>query len=63
MSPKEVWKNLYHQIRWVRSKQEEKAIKRNNRLIQSTPEQLKEAEKKYVTWKVRYLREFSKIGN
>ena len=63
MSPKEVWENLYHQIRQVRSKQEEKAIKRNNRLIQSTPEQLKEAQKKYVTWKVRYLREFSKIGN
>jgi len=60
MSPKEVWKNLYHQIRWVRSKQEEKAIKRNNRPIQSTPEQLKEVQKKYAIWKVRYLREFLK---
>ena len=60
MSPKEVWKNLYHQIRWVRSKQEEKAIKRNNRPIQSTPEQLKEAQKKYIAWKVGYLREFLK---
>ena len=46
MSPKEVWKNLYHQIRWVRSKQEDKVIKRNNRSIQSTPEQLKEIQKK-----------------
>jgi hypothetical protein len=60
MSPKEVWKNLYHQIRWVRSKQEDKVIKRNNRSIQSTPEQLKETQKKYTTWKVRYLREFLK---
>ena len=24
MSPKEVWKNLYHQIRWGQSKQEKK---------------------------------------
>jgi len=60
MSPKEVRKNLYHQIRWVRSKQEDKVIKRNNRSIQSTPEKLKEAQKKYTTWKVRYLREFLK---
>ena len=60
MSPKEVWKNLYHQIRWVRSKQEDKVIKRNNRSIQSIPEQLKEAQKKYIVWKVGYLREFLK---
>ena len=60
MSPKEVGKNLYHQIRWVRSKQEEKTIKTNNRSIQSTPEQLKEVQKKYIAWKVGYLREFLK---
>ena len=46
MSPKEVWKNLYHQIRWVRSKQEEKEIKRNKIPTQLKPEQLKEAQKK-----------------
>ena len=45
MSPKEVWKNLYHQIRWVRSKQEEKEIKRNKIPTQLKPEQLKEAKK------------------
>ena len=60
MSPKEVWKNLYHQIRWVRSKQEEKEIKRNERPTQLKPEQLKEAQKKYIAWKVGYLREFLK---
>ena len=60
MSPKEVWKNLYHQIRWVRSKQEEKEIKRNKRPTQLTPEQLKKAQKKYIAWKVGYLREFLK---
>ena len=45
MSPKEVWKNLYHQIRWVRSKQEEKEIKRNKIPTQLKPEKLKETEK------------------
>ena len=60
MSPKEVWKNLYHQIRWVRSKQEEKEIKRNKRPTQLTPEQLKETQNKYIAWKVRYLRDFIK---
>ena len=60
MSPKEVWKNLYHQIRWVRSKQEEKEIKRNKIPTQLKPEKLKEAQKKYIAWKVGYLREFLK---
>ena len=60
MSPKEVWKNLYQQIRWVLSKQEEKEIKRNKRPTQLTPGQLKEAQKKYIAWKVRYLGEFLK---
>ena len=60
MSPKEVWKNLYHQIRWVRSKQEEKEIKRNKIPTQLTPEQLKEVQKKYIAWKIKYLSEFLK---
>ena len=60
MLPRQVWKNLYHQIRWVRSKQEEKEIKRNKRPTQLTPEQLKETQKKYIAWKVRYLGEFLK---
>ena len=60
MSPKEVWKNLYHQIRWVRSKQEEKEIKRNKIPTQLKPEQLKEVQKKYIAWKIKYLSEFLK---
>ena len=60
MLPRQVWKNLYQQIRWVRSKQEEKEIKRNKRPTQLTPEQLKKAQKKYIAWKVGYLREFIK---
>ena len=60
MLPRQVWKNLYHQIRWVRSKQEEIEIKRNKRPTQLTPEQLKKAQKKYIAWKVGYLREFIK---
>ena len=63
MSPKEVWKNLYHQIRWVRSKQEEKEIKRNKIPTQLKPEQLKEVQKKYIAWKIKFLVSFSKIGN
>jgi hypothetical protein len=60
MSPEEVRKNLHHQNRWVRSKQEEKEIKRNKIPTQLKPEQLKEAQKKYISWKVRYLSEFLK---
>jgi len=60
MSPKEVWKNLYHQTRWVRSRQEEKEIKRNKIPTQLNPEQLKEVQKKYITWKIKYLSEFLK---
>ena len=60
MSLKEVWKNLYHQIRWARSKQEEKEIKRNKIPTQLQPEQLKEVQKKYIAWKIKYLSEFLK---
>ena len=60
MSLKEVWKNLYQQIRWVLSEQEEKEIKRNKRPTQLIPEQLKEAQKKYIAWKIKYLSEFLK---
>jgi len=60
MSLKEVWKNLYQQIRWVLSKQEEKEIKRNKIPTQLNPEQLKEVQKKYITWKIKYLSEFLK---
>ena len=60
MSPKEVRKNLHHQIWYSETNQEEKEIKRNKRPTQLTPEQQKETQNKYITWKVRYLREFLK---
>ena len=60
MLPRQVWKNLYQQIRWVRSKQEEIEIERNKIPTQLKPEQLKEVQKKYIAWKVGYLREFIK---
>jgi len=60
MSPKEVLKNLYHQVRWVRSKQEEIEIERNKIPTQLKPEQLKEVQKKYIAWKIKYLSEFLK---
>ena len=60
MSPEEVRKNLHHQIWYSVTNQEEKEIKRNKILTQLKPEQLKEAQKKYIVWKVGYLREFLK---
>jgi hypothetical protein len=44
----------------VRSKQEEKEIKRNKIPTQLKPEQLKEVQKKYIAWKIKYLNEFLK---
>ena len=60
MDAKEVRKNLHNQIWYSVTNQEEKEIKRNKRPTQLTPEQLKETQKKYIAWKVRYLREFLK---
>ena len=60
MSPSQVRKNLHHQIWYSVTNQEEKEIKRNKRPTQLTPEQLKETQKKYIAWKVRYLSDFFK---
>ena len=59
MDTKEVRKNLHHQIWWAETNQEEKEIERRKN-IQLTPEQEKENMKKYIAWKVKYLREFLK---
>ena len=59
MSPKEVRKNLHHQIWYSLTNQEEKEIERRKK-IKLTPEQQKETQKKYIAWKVTYLREFLK---
>ena len=59
MSPKEVRKNLHHQIWYSETNQEEKETERQKK-IKLTREQQKETQKKYIAWKVRYLREFLK---
>ena len=59
MSKKQVIKDLQHQIWYFETNQEEKEIERRKN-IKLTPEQQKETQKKYIAWKVRYLREFLK---
>ena len=59
MSPKEVRKNLHHQIWYSVTNQEEKEIERRKN-IKLTPEQEKEIMRKYIAWKIKYLREFIK---
>ena len=56
---KKVRADLLHQIWWAETNQEEKEIERRKN-IQLTPEQEKENMKKYIAWKVKYLREFLK---
>ena len=59
MSPKEVRKNLHHQIWYSVTNQEEKEIEiRKN--IKLTPERQEENMKNYIAWKVKYLSEFLK---
>ena len=59
MSPKEVRKNLHHQIWYSETNQEEKEIERRKN-IKLTPERQEENMKKYFAWKAGYLREFLK---
>ena len=59
MSPSQVKKNLHHQIWYSETHQEEKEIERRKN-IKLTPERQEENMKKYIAWKVRYLREFLK---
>ena len=59
MSPKEVRKNLHHQIWYSLTNQEKKEIEesKNHELSQ---EEIDSRIKSYTAWKVRYLREFLK---
>ena len=59
MSPSQVRKNLHHQIWYSVTNQEEKEIERRKN-IKLTPKREKEIMKKYIAWKVRYLRGFLK---
>ena len=59
MSPEEVRKNLHHQIWYSVTNQEEKEIEENkNREL--SQEEINSRIKSYISWKVRYLREFLK---
>ena len=59
MSPKEVRKNLHHQIWYSVTNQEEKEIEENKNYELSQKE-IGSRMKSYIAWKVRYLREFFK---
>ena len=59
MSPKEVRKNLHHQIWYSVINQEEKEIERQKNHVLSQ-EEIDTRIKSYTAWKIRYLREFLK---
>ena len=59
MSKKQVIKDLHHQIWYSVTNQEEKEIERRKN-IKLTPERQEENMKKYIAWKVGYLRDFLK---
>ena len=59
MSPKEVKKNLHHQIWYSVTNQEEKEIEENKNYELSQKE-IDCRMKSYIAWKVSYLREFIK---
>ena len=57
MSPKEVRKNLHHQIWYSVTNQEEKEIEENKNYELSQKE-IDSRMKSYIAWKVKYLREY-----
>ncbi|MDB3981672.1 hypothetical protein N9410_00255 [Methylophilaceae bacterium] len=59
MSPKEVRKNLHHQIWYSVTNQEEKEIEENKNYELSQKE-IDSRIKSYTKWKIKYLREFLK---
>ena len=59
MSPKEVRKNLHHQIWYSETNQEEKEIEENKNYELSQKE-IDSRTKSYTKWKIKYLREFIK---
>ena len=59
MSPKEVRKNLHHQIWYSETNQEEKEIEERKK-HELSQEEIDSRMKSYISWKVKYLREFLK---
>ena len=59
MSPKEVRKNLHHQIWYSLTNQEEKEIEERKKHELSQKE-IDSRTKSYTKWKIKYLREFFK---
>ncbi len=59
MSPKEVRKNLHHQIWYSVTNQEEKEIEENKN-HELSQEEIDSRIKSYTKWKIKYLREFIK---
>jgi hypothetical protein len=59
MSPKEVRKNLHHQIWYSVTNQEEKEIEENKN-YELSQEEIYSRIKSYTEWKIRYLSEFLK---
>ena len=59
MSPKEVRKNLRHQIWYSVTNQEEKEIEERKK-HELSQEEIDSRIKSYISWKVKYLREFLK---
>ena len=59
MSPEKVRKNLHHQIWYSATNQEEKEIEENKN-YELSQEEIDSRMKSYISWKVKYLREFLK---
>ena len=59
MSPKEVRKNLHHQIWYSVTNQEEKEIEERKK-HELSQEEIDSRIKSYTKWKIKYLREFLK---
>ena len=59
MSPKQVRKNLHHQIWYSVTNQEEKEIEERKK-HELSQEEIDSRMKSYISWKVKYLREFLK---
>ena len=59
MKKSEVLKNLNHQIWWAETNQEEKEIEERKK-HELSQEEIDSRMKSYISWKVKYLREFLK---
>ena len=59
MSPSQVRKDLHHQIWYSVTNQEEKEIEERKK-HELSQEEIDSRMKSYISWKVKYLREFLK---